>query len=669
MAQSSAAQPKHRGLFERRNTTHLEKKYEYRPLKEPGAIRLIELQPSTDQNARLECTLLHTTFGELSDEVVYHYCALSYVWGSSKDTMPILVDEKDLLVTVSLGTALLHLRDPRIPRYLWADAICINQNDDDEKSIQVTQMGEVYKAARHTIIWLGEATIDGLGEEVLSCIRTSSKSIQTKKGFTKADGLAGPIVLQEPSYVAILEVSMGSLNLNDLEALLDLSWFTRVWIYQELLFSPDPWLQLGRTRIRWSELSTVVSSLSDKNQLREPCKRFLAMDKARQSFHAQSQRENRSRVLLNTLVARRGLGVLDPRDMIFAHLGIVAESPLDGTPEKWNLLRVDYKKDCAELYRDVAQYLSRRIEIFELLSHVETISNLRHSGTPSWAPNWMVRPFPSPYRRLYDSISVLRKRYQEMHGSLESRLDNGSGSMLLRTLPDSYQLWISPSIISFLGFRMGTVCRISDIINHYGSSLNSNPIYAPSQNQQELHSEIYRQIYGRWWNICSSIVEEESTFKRMFQLAFERLESQPQNLVDLTDDDLFVHVLLHESRPDNKAYPHFLFGRKLALVPGCGLALVPSAANLGDIVCFFLEKTTVPFLLRPVSIATKSSIDSTIRDSFIPRNPGKILEVNHFEFIGECILQDFIFSSIDGRYFTDVSGERYPGSFEAFVIH
>ena len=164
-------------------------------------------------------------------------------------------------------------------------------------------------------------------------------------------------------------------------------------------------------------------------------------------------------------------------------------------------------------------------------------------------------------------------------------------------------------------------------------------------------------------------MEEESTFKRMFQLAFERLESQPQNLVDLTDDDLFVHVLLHESRPDNKAYPHFLFGRKLALVPGCGLALVPSAANLGDIVCFFLEKTTVPFLLRPVSIATKSSIDSTIRDSFKPRNPGKILEVNHFEFIGECILQDFIFSSIDGRYFTDVSGERYPGSFEAFVIH
>ncbi len=354
MALSSAAPPKHRGLFERHHIAHLENKYEYRPLKEPGAIRLIELLPSTDQNARLECNLLHTTFGELSDEVVYHYCALSYVWGSRKDMMPILIDEKDLLVTISLGTALLHLRDPRIPRYLWADAICINQSDDDEKSIQVTQMGEVYKAARHTIIWLGELTIDGMAGKVLSCIQSLSKRIQLQKGFTKADGLAGPYVLQEPSYLAMLEVSLGSFYLNGLEALLDTAWFTRVWIYQELLFSPDPWLQMGRTRIRWAELSMVVSSLSDKDQLKEPCKRFLAMHKARQSFHAQSQKEKRSSVLLNTLLARRGLGVLDPRDMIFAHLGIVAESPLDGTPEEWSLLRADYKKDCAELYRHVA---------------------------------------------------------------------------------------------------------------------------------------------------------------------------------------------------------------------------------------------------------------------------------------------------------------------------
>jgi hypothetical protein len=67
-------------------------KYEYKPLAESGAIRLIELQPSVDIHAKPECTLRHTTLSELDDEIIYHYCALSYVWGSSKDAMSLLWD-------------------------------------------------------------------------------------------------------------------------------------------------------------------------------------------------------------------------------------------------------------------------------------------------------------------------------------------------------------------------------------------------------------------------------------------------------------------------------------------------------------------------------------------------------------------------------------------------
>jgi hypothetical protein len=145
--------------------------YEYRALTEPGAIRLIELQPSPDLNAAIKCVLLHTTLSEMNDEVTYHYCAPSYVWGIIQDPKSVVIDGKELRVTAILETALRHLRDPRLPRYLWADAICINQNDDEEKAIQVTQMGEVYRAARHTIIWLGEATIYRHAEKTLRCIR------------------------------------------------------------------------------------------------------------------------------------------------------------------------------------------------------------------------------------------------------------------------------------------------------------------------------------------------------------------------------------------------------------------------------------------------------------------------------------------------------------------
>jgi hypothetical protein len=650
--------------------------YAYRPLTESGAIRLIELHPSSDLQARPVCTLRHTTLSELDDEIMYHYCALSYVWGSSKDKTPIVVDGKELRVTINLATALRHLRDSRIISYLWADAICINQDDDQEKAIQVTQMGEVYKAARHTIIWLGEATVQT--DEMLSCIRDARKQIQAWKGLRRTDASGEPDVSDGSDQSESADQWGGSeaseeddsLDLEGLEVLIDLPWFTRVWIYQELIFSPDPWLQCGRTRVRWMDLSTVVQSLSHQDKLSEPCQRFLTMDKAREDFNAQLKKRNRSRVLLDTLVARLGLGVSDPRDMIFAHLGIVVESPLDGTPEEWNLLRADYKKGCSELYRDVAKYLSNKIEIFELLSHVEATSDQRYPDIPSWAPNWMANPLPPPYRRLQDAVATLRKQYEESYGPLEDRLNDSSGSLLLRILPKSYKLWLSPSIISFLGFRMGTITRLSDIISHHGGSLNPDKIYASSQDPTDLHSGVYQEIYSRWWNIFCPIVEERSEFETMFRLAVDRLRTF-QKPAHLTDNDLFLHILLHETTPNNDAsYPHFLYGRKFALVPECGLAVVPSAARIGDVACFFLEKTAVPVLLRPMSTApSQHLIDSKIRDVFKLRNSYKSLDVNHFEIVGQCILQDFIFSSLDGRYFADLSGQYYPGTFEAFVIH
>jgi hypothetical protein len=38
---------------------------------------------------------------------------------------------------------------------MWADGICINQNDDVEKSKQVAMIGEIYAGAHKTIIYLG----------------------------------------------------------------------------------------------------------------------------------------------------------------------------------------------------------------------------------------------------------------------------------------------------------------------------------------------------------------------------------------------------------------------------------------------------------------------------------------------------------------------------------
>ena len=41
-------------------------------------------------------------------------------------------------------------------------------------------------------------------------------------------------------------------------------WFTRVWVFQELLLSRDPWLQCGSQRIRWGELHNLFRHKKNK---------------------------------------------------------------------------------------------------------------------------------------------------------------------------------------------------------------------------------------------------------------------------------------------------------------------------------------------------------------------------------------------------------------------
>ena len=60
-------------------------------------------------------------------------------------------------ITKNLECALRYLRHKESPRVLWVDAVCINQNDEDEKSEQVSKMREIYGGATKVYAWLGEA--------------------------------------------------------------------------------------------------------------------------------------------------------------------------------------------------------------------------------------------------------------------------------------------------------------------------------------------------------------------------------------------------------------------------------------------------------------------------------------------------------------------------------
>jgi hypothetical protein len=91
--------------------------------------------------------------------------------------------------------------------------------------------------------------------------------------------------------------------------------------------------------------------------------------------------------LLQLLSSRRGIGVSDPRDILFAHIGVsgLAEQKDNNHQE---LIRVDYGQECSQVYEKIAKYFIEKHNDFRVLSHVEDINlDERRYGCVSWAPD------------------------------------------------------------------------------------------------------------------------------------------------------------------------------------------------------------------------------------------------------------------------------------------
>jgi hypothetical protein len=97
------------------------------------------------------------------------YEALSYYWGYDLPTKEIKItrdqssqnvarpdnEELKFYIRENLFLALRTLREPDKDLDLWVDALCINQDNDEEKKNQIARMDHTYSQAENVIIWLG----------------------------------------------------------------------------------------------------------------------------------------------------------------------------------------------------------------------------------------------------------------------------------------------------------------------------------------------------------------------------------------------------------------------------------------------------------------------------------------------------------------------------------
>ncbi|KAK7746681.1 hypothetical protein SLS53_001867 [Cytospora paraplurivora] len=175
----------------------------------------------------------------LGDERQKHptYDVLSYVWGSkAKPCFVYVSKEKRILrITRNLDEAIRHLRYLDCPRYIWIDALCIDQGNPEERSRQVAYMGRIYWTAPSVVVWLGPRADNSDG--ALETLQDIGNQAQFNLIRAQMTGTTDLNHVYRGTPTRDLPIA-GELFIA-IAALLQRPWFERMWIRQEVFKAND----------------------------------------------------------------------------------------------------------------------------------------------------------------------------------------------------------------------------------------------------------------------------------------------------------------------------------------------------------------------------------------------------------------------------------------------
>lgn len=235
-------------------------RFTYNPLLRDGQgdwIRILEVYPSRSQGD------IHGTIKTCRLSEVPVYEALSYCWGDPVPNKVVYCDGKALLIPISLFTALSHLRLPKEPRTLWADAICFNQQDIPERNVQVLLMRQIYEKAKRVVIWLGEEAENS--ELGLGLIPKLHKVYQKRE--VSGDKRVF-LHLQDAGMQAIYDLpSREGVAIPALLRILKRPWFERGWIIQEVAVAMSIQVQCGPSVFDLEEFIKCIVFLSEMDMI------------------------------------------------------------------------------------------------------------------------------------------------------------------------------------------------------------------------------------------------------------------------------------------------------------------------------------------------------------------------------------------------------------------
>jgi len=335
--------------------------FRHQPLQDPSTeLRYLYLLPKTHNVDHDGQTIVRCQLHSDAEEQAPRYIGLSYTWGDPDLRRPILVSDKIFHATVNLAIALEHLQDEKKTIIFWIDAICIDQSNLGEKSIQVQRMGNIFASAALVIAWLGPAA----DESEVALRELMRYSYHCPDSYEKLKNTFSGV------YAA--------LPFESINAFFDRPWFKRVWVGQEVALNKHVIFICGRLDIQREELLTchgkftVSRSIWEETKLSAINVRFGAMEPLplRAFLHEHAALH---------LLCGSDLESSDPRDFIYSSLGRV--SSLGNC-----VLDVDYTKRVQDVYTEFAVAVIQAGEV-DWLSYGWRLS-VNYGDLPSWVPDW-----------------------------------------------------------------------------------------------------------------------------------------------------------------------------------------------------------------------------------------------------------------------------------------
>ncbi|KAM5359908.1 hypothetical protein ACJZ2D_014111 [Fusarium nematophilum] len=274
------------------------------------------------------------------------YTALSYVWGDSTFLQPISVNGRLFGITPNLHAALKYIRSPTEPMVLWVDAMCIDQGNTSEMSMQVPMMRDIYQLSNHVIAWLGEA--DSASSHAMDYLASDAWESEAPRGHPQALQLA-------------------------LDSLFSRPYWTRVWVMQEVAAAKQVTLMCGQKSLPFERLG-----------------RFL-VETRKGNVHLDGAGYWRPRDMFLLAAAIRG--ETDPATVLRDASRLNATRSVDKIYGLFGLfptafrerLKLDYRKTH---YTVVIDFCKTYLDVYHSLGFLTLLSPCSGAdGGPSWVPN------------------------------------------------------------------------------------------------------------------------------------------------------------------------------------------------------------------------------------------------------------------------------------------